>query len=127
MFKQWVKSTLYMAAGVVRSFDKEWNVSNASPVLDKFEKLVEDKIFSDEDAANVCRAVAEIPDIGEALQKTLTIAAWALDNPWVDFAWPFEKYEPVYENLKVAWSDKKFSTKELGSWLEVLADTYGGI
>ena len=127
MFKQWVKSTLYMSAGVVRSFDHEWDVSNASPVLDKFGELVEDKIFSDEDAANVCREIAEIPGINEALQKTLMIAAWALDNPWVNFAWQFEKYEPVYENLKTAWVDKKFNTKELGSWLEILADTYGGI
>jgi len=116
-----------MSAGVVRSFDHEWDVSNATPVLDKFGELVEDKAFSDEDAANVCREIAKIPGINVALQKTLTIAAWALDNPWVDFAWPFAKYEPVYVNLQAAWTDKRFNTKELSAWLEVLADTYGGI
>ncbi|GAI14140.1 unnamed protein product [marine sediment metagenome] len=123
MYKQWVKSTLYLAAGAVRSFDHEWDVSNASPVLDKFGELVEDKIFSDEDAGELCKTIGDIPGVGVGLRKALMIAAWALENPWVDFNWPFEKYEPVYELLKKAWEDRKFTTKELAAWLEKIADT----
>lgn len=124
MYKQWVKGTLYMVAGGVRSFDHKWDVSNAKPVLDKFGTLVEDKLFSDEDAGELCKAIADIPGISLGLRKALMIAAWALENPWIDFAWSFEKYEPVYENLDRAWKDSEFTTKELANWLEKLADTY---
>lgn len=123
MFKQWVKSTLYMVAGAVRSFDYEWNVGNAKPVLDRFGELVADKFFSDEDAGELCKTIGNTPGVGIGLRKALMIAAWAFENPWIDFNWPFEKYESVYELLQKAWEDIKFTTKELAAWLEKIADT----
>lgn len=126
MFKQWAKSTLYMVAGFLRSFDYEWNVSNAKPVLDRFGKLVEDKFFSDEDLAEVCRELADVAGVPRGLKGVLVLAAGVFDIPWVDFNWPFERYRPIYDDLQVWWRDGRFTTKEFASWVEKIADTIAG-
>jgi len=123
MFKYWFKSTLYMVAGIIRSFDYEWNVSNAKPVLGKFGDLVKDRIVSDEDIAVVCREIAAVPGVPRGLKGALALAAGAFDSPWVDFSWPFEKYRPIYDDLELWWQDNIFTAKEFASWMEKIADT----
>lgn len=123
MFKQWVKTGLYGAAGTIRSIDYEWTVENVKPTLDKFGELTEDASLSDEDAAIICRDLAGVSGVPEGLKKLLNGAAWILDNPWFNFELPLSKYRPIYEDLKHWWSDGKFTTQEFGSWIEKIADT----
>lgn len=123
MYKQLIKSGLYTVAGSIRSFDFEWDVTNAKPTLDQFGQLTEDGDLTDEESAIICREIAEAPGVPVGLKKLLMGAAWFLDNPWIDFKLSLAKYRSIYDDLKLWWSDNKFTTKEFALFLERIGDT----
>ena len=58
----------------------------------------------------------------KALEGGLYWAEAAVRNPYVDFKWKIEKYQPAFDKLDAFTEDKKFTDEELGELIGMFGE-----
>jgi len=118
-----LEGALYIAEGVLRNpyIDFEWDMSKYQEAFDKLDTFTADKKFTDEELGEL------VGMLGEQQPRGVRAACFAVEglckSRLINFEWDVEKYQLVFDQIKVMREDDKFTDEEFADFLETVRKT----
>ena len=124
--KVWNKALeggLYWAEAAIRTpyVDFRWKMSKYQPAFDRLDEFTKDKKFTDEELGEL------VGLLGEEQPRGVSAACFAVEglckSRLINFEWDVEKYQPVFDQIKVMREDNYFTDEEFADFLETVRKT----
>ncbi|MBA7541278.1 hypothetical protein ES705_33585 [subsurface metagenome] len=123
MWNKALEGGLYWAEMAIRTphVDFEWDMSKYQKAFDKLDAFTADRKFTDEELGEL------VGMFGEQQPRGVRAACFAVEglckSRLINFEWDVEKYQPVFDQIKVMREDDKFTDEEFADFLETIRKT----
>ncbi|MBA7635622.1 hypothetical protein ES703_43226 [subsurface metagenome] len=123
MWNKALEGGLYWAEAAIRTpyVDFDWDMSKYQEAFDKLDAFTADRKFTDEELGEL------VGMLGEQQPRGVRAACFAVEglckSRLINFEWDVEKYQPVFDQIKVMREDDKFTDEEFADFLEIVRKT----